>query len=76
MSLLAEATKEKRGVNVTDVRPPGCLEKCLKSDEVQQKVRVNVEGYSLKEDKYWKLATNIGGAFVLVTTAFLYGYFA
>ena len=76
LSILAEKRKEKRGKNVTDVQTPGCLTKCLKADEIQHKVTVNVKGYSLVEDKKWKLATNIGGVFVLVTTAFLYGYFA
>ena len=45
-------------------------------ETIEEKVKINVNGYSIEEEKSWKNAANIGAAFVLTVCAFLYGYFA
>ena len=45
-------------------------------ETTEEKVKINVNGYSIEEEKTWKIAANIGAAFVLTVCAFLYGYFA
>ena len=45
-------------------------------ETTEEKVKINVNGYSIEEKKSWKTAANIGAVFVLTVCAFLYGYFA
>jgi len=45
-------------------------------ETTEEKVKINVNGYSIEEEKSWQNAANIGAVFVLTVCAFLYGYFA
>lgn len=45
-------------------------------ETTEEKVKINVDGYSIEEEKSWQIAANIGAVFVLTVCAFLYGYFA
>ena len=45
-------------------------------EATEEKVKISVNGFSIKEEKTWKIAANIGAVFVLTVCAFLYGYFA
>ena len=52
------------------------IKKLCFGETTEEKVKINVNGYSIEEDKNWKIAANIGAVFVLTVCAFLYGYFA
>lgn len=53
-----------------------CLTKCFGDESTSETVQVNVDGYSIKEEKNWARAANFGAIGVLTICAYLYGFFA
>ena len=41
----------------------------------RQTSKVNVEGYSIEEERSWYLAGNVGAVISVLSVAFLYGFF-
>merc|ERR1719370_1874417 len=65
--------EEKFGKEDKKDTEPGCLARCIKEENTETDIRVNVQGYSIKEKKSWNIAANVGAVLVTCTTFFLFG---
>jgi len=59
-----------------DENEPNCLAKCSNSQNINEsEYKVNVEGYTIQEERSWYLAGNVGAVISVLSVAFLYGFF-